>query len=173
MAGIVRIEKEEGEHSSESHVPPPEERLTMQQVDSICNPAYYALIRALKDFHESPSVEIVEAIHEIMLVDGSQTNKHMLDLLPQTYAYLDRPELYSRLCVLLSDVSHHNQYIVDSLLKFGIFGKLDYREDSTYHLVFAICSTDKKAWEAFREDYLRDDMCGNPRIQTLRKFYGE
>lgn len=115
----------------------------------ICNPAYYAFKSGLEAFHKNPSNEVIDDLHTILLLDGSQRHTQILKLIPQLYPYIGRKGLYDKLCLLFSDVAHLNQTIQNSLMDFEIFKQLDYNNEITYCLVVSICDCNTQAWTVF------------------------
>lgn len=162
MTGLQRIHNEEDEKKE-----PTIDGIDPEHIKMICNPAYYAFKDALKVFHETPSNEIIEEMHTILLMDGSQGNSQILRMLPELFPYFSQPEFYEKLCLLFSDVSHLNKPISDSLLKFEIFSKLDYEKDITFSLVLSICDCNEGAWQIFKTGYLTESIQSHPKIRML------
>lgn len=141
-------------------------------LDMICNPAYHAFKAGLKAFHESPSNEIIGQLHTILLLDGSQQHAQIQRLVPELYPYITRAELYDRLALLFSDISHLNGAICDTMLEFGIFDKLDFDREISFSLVLNLCDANTAAWAMFSKSHMQNSrVASHPKIRLLAGQY--
>lgn len=142
-----------------------EETISDSHLDMICNPAYRAFKEAVAALHKNPSLQIIEDIHTILLIDGSQQHTRILKLLPEIFPYIEKTEFYDAVALILCDCSHLNRQVCDDLIKFDIFDKLDYFKPISYNLVLSICDSNRDAWEVFRPHLKGKET--NPKIQIL------
>lgn len=139
-----------------------------RHLDMICNPAYHAFKDGLKAFHENPSCEIIDQLHTILLLDNSQHHSQIQKLIPELYPYIERADLYDKLVLLFSDISHLNNVICASMLEFGIFGRLDFDREITFSLVLSMCDANAPAWAVFSSIHMGDSrVVSHPKIQLL------
>lgn len=134
---------------------------------AFANPAFTAFVESMKELEKNPTADNLANVHMAMLIDGAQQDSKIIALLPHLYKYLDHPSLYFDLSVLLSDISHLNANIVNSMLEYGIFDHLDYEKDISFSLVFAICDSNPTAWNIWSEKYLGTGLENNKQIQQL------
>ena len=113
---LVPVKKDEKETEESKNL----ENMSLEHFNIICNPAFYALKKALESLKESPSIEIIKDIHDIMLIDNSQKHSGIQKIIPEIYPYIFNEEFYDAVCLLICDISHLNQEITDSLLDFQI-----------------------------------------------------
>ncbi|KAI5150660.1 hypothetical protein ENBRE01_1628 [Enteropsectra breve] len=145
--------------------------LSQECMNLICNPAFAALRRTLDELKANPCGELVDEVHLIMLVDNSQKNVLILDILPEIYPYIAYPALYDKICLLLADVAHLNSTVISSLLAFDIFSYLDYSKNITFGLILSICDNNKEAWDLFRAQHYKEEYGSNDKIQMLENQY--
>lgn len=142
------------------------EMMDASHFDMICNPAYHAFKDALVALHLNPSIQIIEDIHLILLIDNSLQQTRILKIFPEIFKYIEIPEFYESMILLLCDASHLNQQVCDDLLDFGIFEKLNYSNTISFSLILNICDSNKKAWDVFKNSYL-NGFENNPKIKML------
>lgn len=162
MSGLVINKKK-----SEDEETPRQEIMDPKHFDMICNPAYHAFKSGLEAFHKNPSNEILDELHTILLLDGSQRHVQIQKLIPELYPYIARQELYDKLCLLFCDISHLNMDICDSMMAFRIFDKLDYENEISLALVLNMCDCNPTSWDVFSKHHLNDRMSSHQKIQLL------
>lgn len=161
MSGLVVSKKNEDEEA------PKQEIMDPAHFDMICNPAYHAFKAGLEAFHKSPSNEILDDLHTILLMDNSQRHAQIQRLIPELYPYISRPELYSKLCLLFCDISHLNREICDSMMAFQMFDKLNYDSEASLSLVLSICDCNPAAWAIFAGRKVDSRILAHQKIQLL------
>lgn len=143
------------------------EKIPDRDFDVMCNPAVHALKQALEEFAREPTSDLIEQMHMILLMDGAQYQTKVQNMLKEVFPLLERGEFYEKVCLLLSDVSHCNPRVVDSLLSFDMFSKLDYSKDISFSLVFNMCDGNVEAWRTFRERHLKPGFEENKYVKML------
>jgi hypothetical protein len=95
--------------------------------------------------------QIIDQIHMLLLMGNEQFNSKIIEILPSFYSFLNYKNFYLKICLILSDISHLNEKVVDSLLNYQIFEKLDFTEKVSFSLIFSICDQNRLAWQSFKE----------------------
>lgn len=168
MPGLTIVPKEDDSEPKEDGNMQP---MDPKHFDMVCNPAFYAFKAAIADFHKNPSNDMIERLHEILLLDNSQQHERIQKLIAELYPYIDRPELADKLLFLFCDISHLNAPITDSLLKFGIFDHIDYSNSMARNLILSMCDGNPEAWSVFQQKYLTDELAEDSKIKILIEQY--
>lgn len=137
------------------------EKMSDEAFFAICNPALSAFKEGLAELNRlvnddlkknnvEMQLEVIDQIHMVLLLGNEQLNLKIIEILPEFYSYLENPNLYDKVCTVLSDISHMNINVINSLLAFNIFDKLDYSRKSSFPLIFSICDNNKECWEKFQ-----------------------
>lgn len=137
------IENKDKEHAFEKGPMP------MENVRAFLNPLETCLINAIKEFEKTPATETLDDIHMLFLKGNVLHNESVLETLPRMLVHLEKDEFYDHICLVLCDITHHNETVVSTLLDAEIYKKLDYSKKISISLVFNMCDGNKKAWVAF------------------------
>lgn len=138
-----------------------------EDFDKIFNHEAYAFKTVFEEFIKEPKVELIDKLHIILLSGGTHFQVKVQTTTCEILPYLENGEFYDKICLMLSDISHFNPKIVDSLLKSDIFSKLDYSKNISFPLVLSICDDNKTAWNIFKEKYLKPEFHENQYIKML------
>jgi len=142
--------------------------MSYEEMDLVCNPAYHAFKAGLEEFKKSNSVETLHDLHTILLIDHSQHHRQIQGLLPDLYQYFSVPEHYDVLCLIFSDISHLNDAVSESLVSYGIFGKLDYTKEISFSLVVSLCDSNPRNLDAFKDMDLERKIKEHPKLACLQ-----
>lgn len=143
-----------------------------KEKEMICDTAMLAFEVLIEDFIKNQNIETIDQMHMILLTVETYQQSKFKNLIIKLLPFLKNKEFYTRICMILCDVTHFNTEIIDSLLKEEIFSKLDFSNKISFSLILSICdSNEKKAWEIFEKEYLRPEFRKNEVIQILLNKY--
>lgn len=151
------------------------EMISEEHFKMLCNPAAQAFQAALDDLLNESEIqkkrEILSQMHTILLIDGAQYNPNIQENISKIFPCIENEELYQDVCLLLSDITHLNRPIQESLISFGIFEKLDFTKNISFSVVLSLCDDNEANWKKFKEGFLTKEMEDNVILKILLEKY--
>ncbi|KAM0679471.1 hypothetical protein GINT2_002314 [Glugoides intestinalis] len=154
-------------HEIDTETKPQLEMISEEHFQMICNPAGHAFKAALDAFEKDQNTETLEQIYSILLINGADCNSQVHSQLPRLIPYLANNEFYDTIALMLSDIAHLNEAIVNILLELDVFAKLDYKKSISFSLILSICDSNKKAWNIFKKAHFKPEFKDIQSIQIL------
>lgn len=156
---------ESDEHEIDTRANPQMEMMSDEHFQKICNPAGYAFKEALDAFEKEQNEKILEQITMILLLDDAQYNSQVHAHLPRLISYLSQDEFHDKIVLILSDIAHLNEKVVNILLELDIFEKIDYTKRISFSLILSICDSNKVAFDIFMKTYFKPEF---KEIQSIK-----
>lgn len=168
-------------HEIDTSIVPELEKISESTFNAICNPGVYAFREGLSELNRlqnDKSIEncvelqlgVLDQIHMVLLMGNEQLNLKIIEMLPEFCIFLENPALYAGVCTILCDISHMNKNVINSLIKYEIFEKLDYSQRCSFSLTFSICDQNKEAWDAFCP-FIKPHFRENQYVKMLYEQY--
>ena len=101
------------------------------------------------------------------MIDSSQHNNRILQRLPELLDYFKYAHLYNSLILIFSDISHYNKNVQKILQNGKIFDKLDFDQEITKELIFAMCDKNEELLKEYKDAYFQKDYLNSQKINRL------